>query len=165
MTTSAATLSGPLKNRDDWSTDECSAAKALEVVGTRSALLIMREAFYGTTRFEDFAHRVGISEPATATRLRELTEHGLFYRRQYQEAGQRKRSEYVLTDKGRDLLPVVVALMQWGDKYESAVAGGPIDLVHDGCRAATSARVVCTKGHDVPLDELRVKVSPNWPPS
>lgn len=159
MSHSAAVLSGPLQNRDEWSANECSAANALAVVGTRSALLIMREAFYGTTRFEDFAHRVGLSEPATATRLRELTDSGLFERRQYQEPGQRKRSEYVLTGKGRDLLPVVIALMQWGDKYAASVPGGPLDLVHDGCRADVSARVMCTKGHDVPLNELRVKVS------
>ena len=75
-------LTGPLDPRSAWraSPDRCPIARALAVMSTRSAFLIMREAFYGTTRFDDFAARVGISEPVTATRLRELVDQGLLYR-------------------------------------------------------------------------------------
>jgi DNA-binding HxlR family transcriptional regulator len=93
--------------------DRCSIARALDVVGTRSALLLMREAFYGTTRFDDFVRRVEIIEAVAATRLKELVAAGLMVRRPYQEAGQRTRFEYHLTELGRDLLPAAFALRQW----------------------------------------------------
>ncbi|MGH2884257.1 MAG: winged helix-turn-helix transcriptional regulator, partial [Solirubrobacteraceae bacterium] len=80
-------------------------AKALQVLSTRSALLIMREAFYGTTRFDDFAERVGISQPVAAARLRELVDEGLLEREDYREPGQRTRQRYRLTEKGADLFP------------------------------------------------------------
>ena len=72
-----------------WSRERCSIRRALEVAGNRSALLIMREAFYGTTRFDDFAGRAGISEPVTATRLRDLVDQGLLRREPYRDPGQR----------------------------------------------------------------------------
>ena len=70
----AVRLTGSLEPRGAWTADRCTIAKSLDVVSTRSAFLILREAFYGTTRFDDFATRVGISEPVTATRLRELVD-------------------------------------------------------------------------------------------
>src|SRR5256885_7840978 len=113
----AVRMTGSLEPREGWTADRCTIAKALDVVSTRSAFLILREAFYGTTRFDDFAQRVGISEPVTATRLRELVDHGLLEREDYREPGQRTRRRYRLTDKGADLFPVLAALMQWGDRW------------------------------------------------
>src|SRR5581483_3463389 len=113
----------------------CPIGKALEVVGTRSAMLIMREAYYGTTRFDDFAQRVGITETVAAARLRELTEAGLLERRPYREAGQRTRNEYRLTGKGADLAPVVLGLFEWGAKYVSPGGRPPVELTHAGCDA------------------------------
>src|SRR5690348_10784712 len=92
-------LTGRLEPRESWTADRCTIAKALDVVTTRSAFLILREAFYGTTRFDDFAQRVGISEPATAARLRELVDQGLLEREDYREPGQRTRQRYKLTEK------------------------------------------------------------------
>ena len=69
-------LTGPLDPRAAWTASECSLARALDVVSTRSAFLLLREAFYGTTRFDDFAERAGISEPVAAARLRELVDGG-----------------------------------------------------------------------------------------
>ncbi|MGW2858045.1 winged helix-turn-helix transcriptional regulator, partial [Streptomyces sp. NPDC001215] len=86
-----------LTERDAWSTTNCSIARALEIVGTKSALLIMREAFFGTRRFDDFAKRVGIGEPATSARLKELTAAGLLERVPYREPGQRTRYAYQMT--------------------------------------------------------------------
>ncbi|NUT90956.1 MAG: helix-turn-helix transcriptional regulator [Saccharothrix sp.] len=113
----AMTLDGPLADRDRWQATRCSIGKAMEVVGNRTAMLLLREAFYGTTRFHDFATRVGVTEASAAARLRELVDIGVFEKRPYQEPGQRTRHEYALTDMGRDLLPAMLALMQWGDRH------------------------------------------------
>lgn len=81
-------LQGPLADRDAWSAvGECAIEKTMAVVGTKSAMLIMREAYYGTTRFDDFARRVGITKAATSARLAELVELGLLRRQPYREPG------------------------------------------------------------------------------
>src|SRR3954447_23758164 len=95
-------LQGRLADRGGWRATRCSIDRALSVVGTRSALLLMREGFYGTRRFDDFADRVGITQAGAASRLRELVAAGLLERRPYREPGQRTRDEYVLTEMGRD---------------------------------------------------------------
>src|SRR6201981_1068897 len=125
-------LTGSLEPREGWTADRCTIAKALDVVSTRSAFLILREAFYGTTRFDDFAQRVGISEPVTAARLRELVDEGLLEREDYREPGQRTRQRYRLTEKGADLFPVLAALMQWGSRWLDE-RGGPVELRHRDC--------------------------------
>ena len=130
----------------------------MEVVGTRSAMLLMREAFYGTRRFDDFASRVGITEAVAAKRLRELVDAGLLERTPYQEPGQRTRHEYRLTEMGRDLAPAALALMQWGDRY-LADEGAPLRLRHADCGAAVEVQVRCTEGHDVSLDQTRVEIN------
>src|SRR3979409_389660 len=129
----ALRLTGSLEPREAWTADRCTLAKALDVVSTRSAFLIMREAFYGTTRFDEFAARVGISEPVTAARLRELVEHGLLEREDYREPGQRTRQRYRLTARGADLLPGLVALKQWGDRWLDEPGG--VQLLHRECGA------------------------------
>jgi DNA-binding HxlR family transcriptional regulator len=149
----ALTMTGSLEPRGAWAADRCSIAKALEVVSTRSAFLILREAFYGTARFDDFAQRVGISEPVTAVRLRELVEQGLLEREDYREPGQRTRQRYRLTDKGADLFPALVALMQWGDKWLED-RGGPVELRHRDCGETVSAELRCAADHRVSVDQL-----------
>jgi DNA-binding HxlR family transcriptional regulator len=156
-----AVLEGRLADRDAWTANRCSIAKALDVLGTRSSFLLMREAFYGGRRFEELARRVGITEASAAARLKELTEHGLLERQPYQEPGQRTRHEYVLTEKGRDLLPVALALMEWGDKHLTGSRGAPLALRHTRCGADVSVEVRCAEGHPVPLDELGVGVNPS----
>ncbi len=146
-------MTGSLEPRSAWTADGCTIAKALDIVTTRSAFLILREAFYGTTRFDDFAQRVGISEPATAARLRELVENGLLEREDYREAGQRTRRRYRLTDKGTDLFPVLVALMQWGDRWLDD-RGGPVELRHRDCGEPVAVELRCAAGHAVEPDEL-----------
>ena len=116
-----------LDPREGWTAERCTIAKAVDVLSTRSAMLILREAFYGTTRFDEFAERVGISEPVTAARLRELVDEGLLEREDYREPGQRTRQQYRLTEKGAELFPVLVALMQWGDRWLDE-RGGPLEL-------------------------------------
>jgi DNA-binding HxlR family transcriptional regulator len=139
------TLTGALNPRDSWTAATCPLDRALRVVGTRSAMLLLREAFYGTTRFADFAERVGISEPVAAARLRELAEAGLVEREPYQEPGQRTRFGYRLTEKGADLLPALVALMNWGDKWLGA---GRVELRHHECGEPVHAELRCAAGHE-----------------
>ena len=93
----------------------------------------MREAFYGATRFEEFVRRAELSEPAASARLHELVEHGLLELEPYREPGQRTRNRYLLTEKGADLFPVIVSLMQWGNRWLSDT-GGPSRAAAPGMR-------------------------------
>jgi DNA-binding HxlR family transcriptional regulator len=153
--TSTVRLTGMLEPRSAWKAERCTIARALDVVSTRSALLIMREAFYGTTRFDDFAERVGISEPVAAARLRELVDEGLLEREDYREPGQRTRQQYRLTPQGADLFPVLVALMKWGDRWLDD-RGGPIELVHRDCGEPVNVSLHCDAGHEVGSGEIDV---------
>lgn len=155
----ALRLTGPLEPRDGWTADRCTVARTLDVVATRSAFLVLREAFYGTTRFADFAERVGLSEPATAARLRELVENGLLEREDYRDAGQRTRRRYRLTAKGADLFPALAALMQWGDTWLDE-RGGPVELRHRDCGERVAVELRCAAGHAVGTDELDLVARP-----
>jgi DNA-binding HxlR family transcriptional regulator len=146
-------MTGRLDPRDAWTADRCTIAKALDTVSTRSAFLILREAFYGTTRFDDFAERTGISEPVAAARLRELVDEGLLEREDYREPGQRTRQRYKLTAKGADLFPALAALMQWGDRWLDD-HGGPVELRHHDCGERVSVELRCAAGHSVGVGEL-----------
>ncbi|HXY64802.1 MAG TPA: helix-turn-helix domain-containing protein [Mycobacterium sp.] len=150
-------LQGPLADRDTWSAvGECAIEKTMTAVGTKSAMLIMREAYYGTTRFDDFARRVGITKAAASARLTELVELGLLTRRPYREPGQRTRDEYVLTEAGLDFMPVVWAMFEWGRRH--LPGRNQLRLTHLGCGAEASVEIRCTEGHPVPPDELGVQL-------
>ena len=151
-----AVLQGPLADRDAWSAvGDCPIEKTMAVVGTRSAMLIMREAYYGTTRFDDFWRRIGVTKAAAAARLSDLVEAGLLERRPYREPGQRSRDEYVLTDAGLDFMPVVWAMFEWGRKH--LPHRSTPRLTHDGCGAEATVQIRCAKGHQVPADEIAVR--------
>jgi DNA-binding HxlR family transcriptional regulator len=143
--------------------DRCPISRALSVVGNRSIMLIMREAYYGTTRFDDFARRVGIAESIAAARLRDLVDAGLLDRRPYQEPGQRTRYEYVLTEAGEDLLPVVVALGRWGAKHRPLDDSSPGRFRHTTCGTGVHVEVRCEEGHLVTVDELTVEIPSREP--
>ena len=145
-------VTGRLARRRGPAGDRCPIDRTLQVVGSRSAFLLLREAFYGSTRFDDLVRLTGFSEAVAAKRLKELVEHGLLERRPYQQPGQRTRHEYVLTDRGRDLLPVLLALGQWSLKH-SPEGGGPTSL-HAGCDGEVHVVLQCTAGHVVDEDEL-----------
>src|SRR5690349_8839732 len=117
MSTSTIRLLGGLEQRDDWTAESCAIGRALDVLRTKSALLVLREAAYGATRFDEFVSRTRASEPVVAARLRELVADGLLERVPYREEGQRTRQGYALTEKGADLVPALAALMQWGDRW------------------------------------------------
>jgi DNA-binding HxlR family transcriptional regulator len=157
-------MTGPLDPRGAWTADRCTIAKALDVVSTRSAFLILREAFYGTTRFDDFAQRAGISEPVAATRLRELVDTGLLEREDYREPGQRTRQRYRLTDKGADMFPALVALMDWGNRWLDD-HGGPVELLHRDCGERVATELRCAAGHTVRPEELDLVPAQLAPPA
>jgi DNA-binding HxlR family transcriptional regulator len=115
----------------DIGDETCSIARALSVVGDRWTLLVLREAFLRTRRFEDFQARLGATRHVLADRLQKLVGHGILERLQYQ--GRPPRFEYRLTEKGRDLYPVIVALLGWGDRWMADGAGPPVELVHRRC--------------------------------
>ena len=150
-------LIGPLGRRDDWSADQCPMARTLEVVGARSAFLILREALYGSTRFEQFVDRAGISEPVAAARLRELTAEGLLEKVPYRESGQRTRHEYRLTEKGAELLPALAAMMAWGDRWLFPDRAR-VHLTHAGCGGEVGVALSCGAGHEVGTNELQLEV-------
>ena len=131
----------------------CSVARSLEVIGEWWTLLIVRDALFGVTRFEEFQARLGIARNVLAKRLDTLVEHGVLERRPYDDA--RGRFDYVLTDKGRALWPVLVTIRQWGDEWIVGAGKEPIAMMHTTCGERTTAMLTCDhcgeelQGHDV----------------
>ena len=105
----------------------CSIARTLEVVGEWWSLLIVRDAFTGLRRFEDFQENLGIARNVLSSRLAKLVKQGILEKRTYQERP--KRFEYRLTEKGADLYPVIVTLMEWGNQWACAKGGPPVVIV------------------------------------
>ncbi|BCZ21436.1 helix-turn-helix domain-containing protein [Mycobacterium senriense] len=115
-----------LHDRRQWTIGEgCSMSKVLELLSTKTAFQVVRELFFGTTRFEDFVERIATSAPAVSRALKQLEAAGIVARVPYQERGQRARDEYRLTEAGEDFLPVFMSLVQWGDAY---LQDGPAPL-------------------------------------
>jgi len=123
----------------------CSVAQCLEVVGEWWSMLVVRDAFLGVTRFDDFQQRLGISRNVLNQRLAKLVESGVLTKVPYSERP--PRYDYRLTDKGRDLWPVLTAMRQWGDAY-AAPAGPPLQVVHSGCGEVCEAVLTCSRCGD-----------------
>lgn len=137
--------------KKDYPTQYCPVASTLEVIGERWTLLVIRDIFLGIRRFEDIQRDLGVARNVLQDRLEGLVEHGIVVKRPYQDRP--VRSEYRLTDKGADLWPVLVALLQWGDRH--AIAGErPMVLRHRGCDGELDDRRRCTVcGADVSMTE------------
>ena len=118
----------------------CSVAGSLEVIGERWTLLIVRDAFMGARRFEHFQRRTGAARNVLANRLNLLVEEGIFRKVAYQEHP--VRYEYRLTEKGIDLWPVIVSLLQWGDRHIYP-GRAPLLLVHKNCGGAVNDHRIC----------------------
>ncbi len=124
---------------------DCSIARTLDVVGEWWSLLILRDAFRGTRRFDDFQASLGLARSVLAARLRKLTESGVLERRSYSEHP--PRYEYQLTEKGRALFPVITALLEWGDAWARAPGGPTVELVHQTCGRVTRPVLTCPHCH------------------
>jgi DNA-binding HxlR family transcriptional regulator len=132
-----------------WDRSRCSVAGTLAVVGEKWSLLVLREAFLGVRRFADFQRNLGAPKAVLTDRLATLVDQGILRRVPYQAEGERQRHEYRLTEKGIDLYPTLVALMQWGDKYLAEGAPPPLELHHRDCGAPVHLGIVCDDGHEL----------------
>ena len=142
-----------------YDSQHCSIARALEVLGDRWTLLVIRDAFLGLRRFDDFQRDLGVARNVLADRLSRLVEEGVLERVRYQERPE--RFEYRLTDKGIDLWPAIVALMQWGDRHLSEGEGPPLRLEHRDCGGAITDRRTCDKcGAGLGARDVRVSAGP-----
>ncbi len=140
----------------------CSVARALEVVGERWTLLIVRDALLGLTRFDDLLRSVGVARNILADRLRRLVEAGVLERVAYQQRP--PRSEYRLTPMGRELGVAVVALMHWGDRHLADAAGPPRLTHHRGCGGSLEVQLHCRRcGEAVDGSGLEVLPGPGLP--
>ena len=131
----------------DYDPANCAIGAAVEILGERATFLVLRETFNGVRRFDDMQRRTGIPRQVLSNRLARLVGEGLLRKVPYQEAGQRSRDEYRLTSKGLDLYPVLVALMQWGDRYEVGPDGPPVLLRHRDCGEPVHLQLACRAGH------------------
>lgn len=144
--------------RADYEDQNCSIARSLELIGERWTLLIIREAFLGTRRFDDFQRNLGIARNVLQARLERLVDAGILHRVQYQERP--VRHEYRLTEKGIDLWPVLVSLLQWGDRY-AAPDGPPVVLTHRGCGGELDDRRRCVRcGAELTAREVQAVPGP-----
>jgi DNA-binding HxlR family transcriptional regulator len=148
---------------NDYRNQTCSLAGALEVVGERWSLLIVRDVMLGLRRFDELQDDLGVARNVLQTRLTRLIEHGVLEKRLYQERPQ--RYEYRLTEAGLDLWPTIVALLQWGDKYTASEAGAPVLLEHRGCGGAVDEHRICSVcGARLTARDATAKVGPGASP-
>jgi DNA-binding HxlR family transcriptional regulator len=157
-----------LRDRHKWSIgDACSVARVLDLLSTKTAFLVIRECFYGTTRFEDFMERIGTSAPAVSRALKQLESAQIVTRVPYQQPGKRVHDEYRLTQAGEELLPVFLSLMQWGDKYlqngQAPLSFVDADTGHTvGVRVTADTDEPATRSDDI---EIRFNTPPRRRPS
>ncbi len=121
----------------------CSVARPLSFLGERWALLVLRDLFLGRRRFDEFQESLGVASNVLAQRLASLVEEGIVERRLYSEHPE--RFEYRLTPKGRDLQPLPLAMLAWGDRYTAGPDGPPRETVHDDCGHVVQMVPTCSE--------------------
>jgi len=131
----------------DYDSANCAIGATVGLIGERPTFLVLREAFNGVRRFADMQRRTGMPRQVLSDRLARLVGEGLLRKVPYQESGQRKRYEYRLTEKGLDLYPVLVALMEWGDRHAVAPVGPQVLLRHRDCGEPVRLQLSCQAGH------------------
>ena len=131
----------------DYDSANCAIGATVGLIGERPTFLVLREAFNGVRRFADMQRRTEMPRQVLSDRLARLVTEGLLRKVPYQESGQRSRDEYRLTDKGLDLYPVLVALMEWGDRYAVGPAGPQVLLRHRDCGEPLRLQMACDAGH------------------
>jgi DNA-binding HxlR family transcriptional regulator len=136
---------------------EDSVGAASELLGDRWTFLILREAFFGTRRFNEFAANLGLSRNILQNRLKMLVTQGIFEEHPYGPS--KTRNEYRLTTAGRDIFPIVIALLQWGDKYLADSRGPSIVLQHTRCTNPADPLLVCRACHE-PIELAEIRPTP-----
>jgi DNA-binding HxlR family transcriptional regulator len=144
--------------RKSFADMHCSVAQCLEVVGEWWSMLILRDAFLGVTRFDQFQERLGISRNILNHRLGRLVDEGILEKVAY--SAHPPRYDYRLTGKGRDLWPVLTAMRQWGDKH-AAPEGPPLEVVHKACGKVSQAVMTCSAcGERLTARDVRARPGP-----
>jgi DNA-binding HxlR family transcriptional regulator len=143
----------------DFPRDACAVAAALEHIGDRWTLLVLREAFFGVRRFEEIRKNTGAARNILADRLARLVDAGILRREQYSERP--PRDEYRLTEKGLDLYPVIITLARWGGKWGELALGAAIELQHRSCGAIVEPQLTCPEcGEPVEARDMRALPGP-----
>lgn len=125
----------------------CTVGRAMSVLGERWTFVVLREVFNGVRRFEEMREHTDIPRQVLTNRLALLVEQDILRRVPYQDPGSRVRYEYRLTEKGFDLYPVLVAVLQWGDRYLADPEGSPVQIVHRDCGGPVSVQLSCSDSH------------------
>lgn len=148
--------------RTSFSNWPCSIARAVDLLGDAWTPLVLREAFYGIHRFDEFQQELGIARNTLTDRLRRLVDEGLLEKRPYQD--EPRRYDYVLTEKGRDFFGVLAAMSRWGDRWLAGDEGAPVTFHHDTCGHDTEAEVVCAVCRE-PLraEDTSMRMGPGYP--
>lgn len=145
----------------DYPQQVCSVARALEVVGERWTLLILRDAVLGLTRFEEFQDSLGIASNTLTSRLRLLCDEGVLER--VADPERPGRPKYVITDKGRELGPALIALMKWGDRHYPTPSGPPRLALHAGCGGSVGPDLHCDRcGNPVEYADIDLSPGPGF---
>ncbi|HEX3693255.1 MAG TPA: helix-turn-helix domain-containing protein [Solirubrobacteraceae bacterium] len=144
--------------RSDYSEQNCSIARTLELVGERWTILVLRDAFLGVRRFGEFQRKLGIARNVLSARLERLVGEGILEKVPYSERP--PRHEYRLTTKGLDLWPIVIELLRWGDRY-AAPNGPPIVIRHKECGGELGERRICARcGSELTARDVRAEAGP-----
>src|SRR5262249_39382331 len=141
--------------------ENCGIKRALDVLGEKWTLLILREAIYGLRRFDDFARALGCGRGVLSARLKVLLQADIMEKHDYAEPGRRNRAEYHLTAKGRDLYPIMLALSQWSDRWDPPAAGPAARVVDKATKRAVN--VMMTSRADVrglTLSDILIRPGP-----
>jgi DNA-binding HxlR family transcriptional regulator len=131
----------------DYDTQNCTIGATLAVIGEKWTFFVLREVFNGVRRFGDMQRRTGAPRQVLSDRLGRLVHEGILRKVPYRESGQRARSEYRLTEKGLDLYPILVALLEWGDKHAAGQRGPLVLLRHRDCGSPVRLGLACADGH------------------
>ena len=148
---------GPMKYKS-YDHMNCSLAQTLNVIGDRWTLLILRSSLFGVRRFDDYQKELGVPRTVLSGRLSKLVKAGVMAKQSYKEEGKRARPEYVLTEAGEALRPVLMALTQWGDDWLSEGATPPISFTHAKSRQRVRPGFIDEDGKETTLSEMRISL-------
>jgi DNA-binding HxlR family transcriptional regulator len=147
--------------RFQYNLENCGIKRALDVLGEKWTLLILREAIYGLRRFDDFARALKCGRGILSSRLKTLVQAKILERRSYAEPGDRPRPEYHLTEKGRDLYPAMLALSQWSDRWDLPKAGPAARVVDKQTKRAVSVVMTSrTDSKSLTMNDILIRPGP-----
>lgn len=149
--------------RRDYPGQDCSAAHALELLGERWTLLVVRDVFAGLRRFDEIQSDLGVARNVLSARLERLVDAGILERRPYSERP--PRDEYFLTEKGLDLWPILITMMRWGDRHGEWPDGPPLVVVHKRCGGGMDDHFTCERcGERLGPRDVRAEPGPGATP-